>query len=340
MAEKEAGEWMEVMYNPLDFWPIVRRAFAHIQPVRIVLVEAEVWPNLAAEARARRVPVVLVNARLSERSERRFRRFRKFVAPTFRCLDLVCVQEEGDVDRWVGLGIPRNRIKHVGSIKYDPVETPSNATLPADVLRSFGVDRDRPILLGGSTHAGEEEILARVFLGLRPEFPALVLIIAARHAERTAELRRTLEELGLVVALRSDAAQQARSAAPNCVLLDTTGELRDWYAVATVVFMGKSLAMHGGQNPVEPIVAGKPVLFGPHMENFLAVARSLLAHHAAIEVRDEEALGQRVAELLRDPDARRRLVENAEHVLASHRGATQRTAELLMSLDSQQGPRG
>lgn len=334
VAEKEAGAWMEVMYNPLDFWPIVRRTLALIQPERIVLVEAEVWPNLAAEAQARAIPIALVNARLSERSERRFLRFQKFVAPTFRCLDLVCVQEASDVDRWVGIGVSRDRIKHVGSIKYDPVEATSHSTLPAEILRGFGVSSDRPVLFGGSTHPGEEEILARVFRMLRAEFPTLVLIIAARHAERTVQLRRTLQALGIVVALRSEVEQANPSALPDCIIVNTTGELADWYSIATVVFMGKSLAAHGGQNPVEPILVGKPVIFGPHMENFHSLARALLAHKAAIEVRDENELGQRVAEILRDPYFGRRLVENAANVLATHRGATERTAALLISLNS------
>src|ERR1044072_7005902 len=119
-ARQEAGGGMEVLYSPLDFWPIMRRAYAVIRPVRVGLVEAEVWPNLAAEARGRRLPLALVNARLSRRSEQRFRRFRSLVAPTFRCLDLVCVQEAEDIERWIALGVPRERIHHVGSIKYDP----------------------------------------------------------------------------------------------------------------------------------------------------------------------------------------------------------------------------
>src|SRR5204863_8681542 len=120
VANAEANERIEVLYSPLDFWPITRRAFALIRPLRIILVEAEVWPNLAAEARNRRVPLALVNARLSKRSEARFHRFRFLIVPTFRCLDAVCVQEAEDVERWVALGISRDRIHHVGSIKYDP----------------------------------------------------------------------------------------------------------------------------------------------------------------------------------------------------------------------------
>ena len=122
-ATQEAGSEMEVLYSPLDFWPIMRRAYAVIRPVRVLLVEAEVWPNLAAEARGRGIPLALVNARLSQRSERRFRRCLFLITPTFRCLDLVCVQEPEDVERWVALGVPLERIHHVGSIKYDPAET-------------------------------------------------------------------------------------------------------------------------------------------------------------------------------------------------------------------------
>ena len=331
VAEGETSAWMEAIYNPLDFWPIVRRAFALIQPARIVLVEAEVWPNLAAEARARKIPIALVNARLSGRSERRFRRFRKFAAPTFGCLDLVCVQEAEDIDRWMGLGVPRSRIQQVGSIKYDSVEAKSDATLPAEVLRSFGIDHQRPILFGGSTHAGEEEILARVFQRLRVEFPALILIIAARHAERTGELRRTLEEFGLAVALRSEAEREGTAAAPDCILLDTTGELRDWYAVATVVFMGKSLTAHGGQNPVEPILAGKPVVFGPHMENFAAIVTRWREAGAAVQVRDPAELREQLEDLFARPERRAELARRAGEIVAAHAGATVRTVGALLA---------
>lgn len=334
VASKEARDWMEVMYNPLDFWPIVERAFAVIRPRRLILVEAEVWPNLAAAARARAVPLALVNARLSPRSERRFRRLRRLVAPTFRCLDLVCVQEEREVARWHALGVPRDRIKVVGSIKYDPADANGASAEPFDMLRRLGIDPGaHPILLGGSTHAGEEEILGRAYARLRAEFAGLVLIIAPRHVERTHEVLQCLGDLGLRVALRSQADNAI--APPDCLLLDSTGELRNWYGVATVVFMGKSLAAHGGQNPVEPILAGKPVVFGPHMENFAALAESLLKHDAAVCIHDAEMLAVELRKLLENSARRDRLVENAGRVLAQHRGATARTAELVLSLRSQ-----
>ena len=333
VATSEAGELMEVLYSPLDFWPITRRAFAVIRPVRIVLVEAEVWPNLAAEARNRRIPLALVNARLSKRSEARFQRFRSLIGPTFRCLDAVCVQEPEDVERWIALGIPPERIHHVGSIKYDPADVRLNPDLPLEILNSFGIDRDSPILFGGSTHRGEEEILGEIFQRLRTDFPTFRLIIAPRHVERVGEVRTRLERLGLNVCLRSDAGNKC-PAQPDCLLLDTTGELQHWYAVATIVFVGKSLTARGGQNPVEPILAGKPVLFGPHMENFSALAQALVANKAAVQVRDPNSLQQQIAWLLRDREAALRLVANAQTVLARHDGATDRTARLVLELGS------
>ncbi|PYJ13360.1 MAG: hypothetical protein DME93_03720 [Verrucomicrobia bacterium] len=335
LANQSVPSWMEVMYTPLDYWPIMRRAFAVIRPVRIVLVEAEVWPNLAAEAHARRVPLVLVNARLSPRSEQRYRRFRVFVAPTFRRLDLVCVPEREDIDRWAVLGVPRDRIRVTGSIKYDPdVQAESQAAAaPLWDASSVGAS-DGAVLFGGSTHRGEEEILATVFLRLRQQFPSLRLFIAPRHVERLREIRAQLDALGLRVALASKARMDGEPNKADCVLLDTTGELQRWYDIATVVFVGKSLTTHGGQNPVEPILAGKPVVFGPHMENFGMLARTLVSRKAAIQVRDADSLEQAIAELLQDTEARQRLVQNALEVLSTHKGATERAAALVHEVHS------
>ena len=333
LANKNAPPWIQVLYTPLDFWPVMRRAFSVIRPARIILVEAEIWPNLAAEAHARRIPLVLVNARLSPRSERRFRRFRFFVAPTFRLLDLVCVQELEDADRWHRLGVERSRIWHTGSIKYDPADIDSNADVQG--IDHLAVKPEPPVLFGGSTHRGEEELLGRVFLRLRQKFPSLCLFIAPRHVERVREIRAQLQALSLQVGLVSEAASHSETN-PDCVLLDRTGELQRWYGIATVVFMGKSLTAQGGQNPVEPIIVGKPVIFGPHMENFATLAKTLVSKDGAIQVSDVDSLEQALGKLLRDGQARQRLVQNAREVLNQHRGATARAAALIADLRSQQ----
>jgi len=326
LARKTAPPWIEVMYTPLDYWPVMRRAFSVLRPARIVLVEAEVWPNLAAAAHVRRIPLALVNARLSPRSERRYRRFRFFVAPTFRFLDLVCVSERRDVERWAALGVSRNRIHVTGSIKFDPNVQAQSKAVVASVSDAF--NSGSSILFGGSTHRGEEEILARVFLRLREQFPSLRLFIAPRHVERLQEIRAQLGALPLRVTLASEALT-CGTADADCMLLDTTGELQLWYGIATVVFIGKSLTAHGGQNPVEPILAGKPVVFGPHMENFATLAKTLVSSNGVIQVSDADSLERAVAELLRDSEARQRLVQNANAALSEHKGGTARTAKLV-----------
>jgi 3-deoxy-D-manno-octulosonic-acid transferase len=330
LANKNAPPWIEVMYTPLDFWPVMRRAFYTIRPAKIVLVEAEIWPNLAAKAHAQRIPLVLVNARLSPRSERRFRRFQFFVAPTFRLLDLICVQERNDVDRWTALGVERSRIKYTGSIKYDPTGLDDRADID-EAGRLAAVNSEHPVLFGGSTHRGEEEILAKIFARVRQKFPSLCLFIAPRHVERVREIRAQLEAVPLQVRLASEAANHSKAEA-DCVLLDTTGDLRRWYSIATVVFIGKSMTAHGGQNPVEPILARRPVVFGPHMENFATLAKSLVANNGAVQVNDIYELEQAAEKLLRNEELRQSLVQNAEKVLARHRGATARTAQLIVEL--------
>jgi 3-deoxy-D-manno-octulosonic-acid transferase len=334
LANKNAPPWIEVMYTPLDFWPVMRRAFSTIHPAKIVLVEAEIWPNLAAKAHAQRIPLVLVNARLSPRSEARFRRFQLFVAPTFRLLDLICVQEQEDVDRWAALGVERSRIKYTGSIKYDPTGLDDGADVE-EAGHLVVVNPEHPVLLGGSTHRGEEEILAKIFARLRQKFPSLYLFIAPRHVERVREIRAQLEALPLRVRLASEAANHSE-AEVDCVLLDTTGELRRWYSIATVVFIGKSMSAHGGQNPVEPIMAGRPVVFGPHMENFVTLAGTLISKEGAIQVHDVESLERTIENLMGDTEARQRLVRNAREVLDQHRGATARAAALIANLHSGQ----
>jgi 3-deoxy-D-manno-octulosonic-acid transferase len=328
-ANRNVPDWIDVMYSPLDFWPVMRSAFVAIAPTKILLVEAEIWPNMVAEAKARRIPIALVNARLSARSEKRFRMFRPFVAPTFRLLDLVCVQNAGDAGKWKRLGVEEARIKQVGSIKYDPEEMRIDPKLARSVLAGFEVE-NRTVILGGSTHAGEEKILGEVFRALRRDFVDLLLVLAPRHTERIAEVQADLKEMGFQVALRSQPA--AVDPFLNCLLIDTTGELPHWYTTATLVFVGKSLVARGGQNPAEAILAGKPVLFGPHMENFGALASSLVAQGAAVQVSSATELRRTMAHLLANPEEREKMVTNARQALEAHRGSTARTAQLVVDL--------
>ena len=235
---------------------------------------AEVWPNLMAEAKGRAIPVALVNARLSPRSEARFRRFQRFVRSLFRQLALITVAESEDLEKWSALGADRARLKRVGSVKFDSAELEEQMAISASgIFHLSSLTAESPVLLGGSTHHGEEDILADVFMRLRLRLPRLSLFLAPRHVERAREIRKRMEGRGLEVRFVSEAASDP-GAKPHCIILDQTGQLPLWYGIATVAFVGKSLTAQGGQNPVEPIAAGVPVIFGPNMENFARFARN------------------------------------------------------------------
>jgi len=335
LAQKSAPDWMEVLYAPLDFWPVMRRAFRLIAPPRIILIEAEVWPNLVAEATRRKIPIVLANARLSPRSERRFRRFKVFVWPIFRRLDLVCVPTPEDAERWKNLGATPSQIHAVGNIKYDV----SNQPILSGGVRQFletGIDVTRPILFGGSTHRGEEQILVEVFCALRSEFPDLFLILAPRHVERANEVEAELRKRGLRSIRQS--ARGSRMQELDCLLIDTTGELPGWYNIATIVFIGKSLTARGGQNPVEAISARKPVIFGPHMENFASLAKQLVAKGGALCIQNAQELMEHSRRLLCDPAERERLATKALRVILPHRESAARTAVFIEKLSASRAP--
>jgi len=331
VAQPHRVDWLEVIYNPLDAPWIVRRALGLVRPSRLIFIEA-VWPNLLAGARRRGIPVAFV-PRLSPRSEARFRRFRALTGPLFRLVDVMAAPEPEDIARWTSLGVREERIRITGNPKFD---YGAGAGRRIAEFRAFlqgcGVRDDAPIFLAGSTFAGEERIVAGVFRELRMEFPDLFLILVPRHAERTNAILADLGPLGLRIARRTSSPDSGADA----MIVDTTGELRDWYALATVVFIGKSLTSTGGQNPVEAVMAGKPVVFGPHMENFQPIVSRWLAAGAAIEVRDAAELRKQIALLLRDAQLRSDLSSRARKIASVHEGATLRTARAALGAEAAQ----
>ncbi|MDB6003698.1 MAG: hypothetical protein JWR15_685 [Prosthecobacter sp.] len=332
LAAQHAGRVVAI-YSPIDLPGVGRLMLERIQPTQLVLVEAEVWPNLTASASRLGIPVSLVNARLSPRSERRYRKFQQFIGPIFRMLKQVLVQEEDDVARWQGFGVDAECIHFTGSIKYDP----DGASVPVakidelrGVLSQVGVGATQPTLLAASTHAGEEIELARVFLRLREQVRDLALLIVPRHVERRAEIRADLQSLGISPALRSEGAAACVDASAPVLVIDTTGELAAWQHLATLVVVGKSFLAHGGQNPAEAALAQKPVLFGPHMENFRPLVALLLKKGGAQQVADFAALEAACCALLKDGTKAKRMAQAGHDALAVHEGATVRSVERLL----------
>ena len=333
VAVREVPADVPVIHNPVDLPGAVRRAFDAVRPGRLILVEAEVWPNLLHVAHEWGLEVALVNARLSPRSERRYRSTRVLVAPLLGQLDVVLVPEPEDVARWSAIGVRPEVIGVTGSLKHDYEGLPEDPRTEvfAAMMKALWPGAPPPVLMGASTHPGEEALLARVFLELRAGLPELRLLVAPRHVERSAAVADELAALGLAVVRRSSLGPAAAlSSGPDVLLIDTTGELRAWQPLADAVVIGKSFLGAGGQNPVEALMAGRPVVAGPRMENFAPLMRTLLDHRAVIQVADAEALPPVLHRLLTSPEEAAGLATAARTALAPHQGAARRTAEWLL----------
>ena len=336
VALDHAPKAVDVIYSPLDLRSVTRSVLKRIRPQRLVLVEAEVWPNLVRLATRRGIPVCLVNARLSPRSERRYAKLRWITAPVFRMLDRVLVQEPDDATRWANLGVRTDRIQVTGSIKFDqagaagPPEE-KRAAFRALLHARWGAPLPR-FVLAASTHAGEEKALAELWAPLRAAHPDARLLLAPRHAERRAEVRAEVEATGLTAVLRSQP-DEAVSGPPDVMILDSTGELAAWQSLASIVIIGKSFLATGGQNPVEAIAAKVPVLAGPHMENFAALMRLLLRADGIRQVESLPALAPALGEWLASPALAAELAVRGRKALDSHSGATLKTVRALQKFE-------
>jgi 3-deoxy-D-manno-octulosonic-acid transferase len=321
------------IYYPIDHRLCVTRALTTVSPVAIVLVEAEIWPNFLWRARDIGIPVFLVNARLSDRSYHGYRRYGFLFRPLFALLAGVGAQNDADAAKLRDLGCRPEAIRVVGSLKFDAAKLDERRLLniPA-LLRQVGVTPDARLLIGGSTHPGEEAILAEQFLRLRARFPDLFLVLVPRHFERSREVGRELEARGVKFAYRTEIMNHTRlnPGAVDCLIVNTTGELKYFYEHATVIFIGKSLTAQGGQNPIEPGALGKAMVFGPNMQNFAEVVRNFLRQDGAAQVQDVADLEKVLGELLADESRRDQLGRNALKVVRENLGAVDRTVDMIV----------
>jgi 3-deoxy-D-manno-octulosonic-acid transferase len=331
--KKKLPRHITLIYYPIDARKYVCRAIATIAPKAVVLVEAEIWPNFIWRLMERNTPLFLVNARLSERSFRGYRRYRFFFRRFFNAFTGVGAQNETDAAKLLELGCQPDAVRVVGSLKYDAAVLDERHPLDIPgILRQLGVPTDATILLGGSTHDGEEAVLAEVFSRLRPSHPNLFLILVPRHFERGRQVGRELEAHGLKFAYRSEvnARTQHQAGEIDCLLVNTTGELRRFYEFASVIFVGKSLTASGGQNPIEPAALGKPIIFGPHMENFAPIAKAFVSEGGACQVANAGELEKAIGGLLSDPARAEEMGRCAQKVVRDNRGSIDRTVDMIV----------
>ncbi len=325
----------EVFYFPIDWQWACRRFLKRLRPSLVLLTETELWPGFLFSARRLKIPVVLVNGRLSDHSFRRYRRLRWLMRPLLAGMDHCCMQSIEDKKRILELGAPQGRVHWTGNLKFDYRLSPDKqreqlARRIAALMKPSDGDR---LWVCGSTREGEEEILADCLLQLRQRFSGLRLMLVPRHPHRGSQIRKLLDSRGLGSILRSEWAPQGGlepTTPPDVFILDSIGELPYLYAVSDLVFIGGSLVPKGGQNILEAAYFGKPILFGPHMENFREISQAFVKAYAALQVRSAEELTDRAGYLLGDADAAAWLGRNARKVMRESRGAVKRTMELVV----------
>jgi len=332
LARRSVPDVDAVFYFPFDWTITARRTLNVVKPRLFVMTETEIWPNLLRECRRRGVRTLMVNGRISYRSFPRYRLIRPFMKRVLADIDRFCVQGEETSRRLIELDADPARIIVTGSLKFDSLESsPTPGRGRERVLRFFRVPPTRPVIIAGSTLKGEEEPVIRAFNRVRASGVNALLVIAARHPERFDEVERLCRHEGLTVVRRTELAIDADPRA-DAVVLDTIGELAQLYQIATVVFVGGSLVPAGGHNILEPALYGKPVVFGPHMQNFGEIAETFLSNGAAIQIRTAGELQETMLSLIGDPVRRARVGAAARALVESNRGARDRTLAVIRDL--------
>lgn len=340
LARRNVQDVDAVFYFPFDVGPIVRRTLDLVRPRLFVMMETEIWPNLLRECRRRGVKTAVVNGRLSPRSYPRYRLVRPLMRRVLAHVDRFCVQSEESARRFIDLGADPARVVVTGSLKFDSLDvapaTPQ-ARARDRVLRYFRVPASRAVIVAGSTMKGEEAAVLRAFRRVRGAAPATLLVLAPRNPERFGEVDALCRAEGWKVARRTDLAIDAEPRV-DIVVLDTIGELATLYQVATVVFVGGSLADTGGHNVLEPAVFGKPIVFGPHMENFFEIAEAFLTNGAGVQAANAPEFEEALLSLMGDPVRRARLGAAARALVEANRGAKTKTIAVLEDLLPRETP--
>lgn len=320
-AKQRVPEADAVFYFPFDYPWIVRRVIRGINPVVVLVAETELWPNFFRELKKAGIPSALINGRISPRSYKNYLRFKWFFAKVFENLSLFCMQSENDALRIKDIGAPEDRVMVTGNLKFDQ-------QIPRQGRNPIPIEPGRRVITAGSTHRGEEEILLDVFRRLREKFPETVLIIAPRHPERFDEVFWLVLKAGFDCQRRTE----FKGIVKDVLLLDTIGELKAFYGMCDIAFVGGSLVKVGGHNLLEPAAMKKPVIFSRYMFNFKEISEALIESGGGIMVKDKEELYREMHRLLSDEGLAKDIGERAFRVIAANSGAAKRTIDAVSPL--------
>jgi 3-deoxy-D-manno-octulosonic-acid transferase len=334
VAQRNVQHVDGVFYFPFDWAFTVRRTLKIVNPRLLVMMETEIWPNLLRICRARGIKTVVINGRISSRSYPRYRIVRPFFRRVLDDVDRFCMQGDESARRLIDLGADPARVTVTGSLKFDSLQvaTPISHVKPRErVLRFFRVSPNRIVVVAGSTVKGEEAAVLQAFSRIKRLMPGALAIVAPRAPERFGEVDRLAREAGFTTVRRSELPIDAEPRA-DVVILDTFGELAQLYQLATAVFVGGSLARQGGHNILEPAIFGKPIMFGPHMDNFREIAEAFLTNGAAVQVNSDRELEEAMLTLVSDPVFRARLGAAARALVEANRGAKEKTLAVIADL--------
>jgi 3-deoxy-D-manno-octulosonic-acid transferase len=328
-------------FLPFDLPLFVNRTLRLVRPRLFIMMETEIWPNLLRACRRRGVKTILVNGRISSRSYPRYRLIRPFFRRVLGDVDRFCMQSDESARRIVDIGADPSRVVVTGSLKFESVDALGQAAGrgAARILRYFRMPSGRPVVMAASTLKGEERHVLAAFAAVRRVHPTALLVMAPRKPERFAEAEALAQGEGFRVVRRTHLPVDAEPRA-DVVILDTIGELAPLFQIATVVFVGGSLVDQGGHNILEPAVHGKPIVFGPHMQNFAEIAETFLASQAAVQVAGPGELTQTLVRLVGDPVERARLGAAARALVEANRGAKPRTLAAIAQVFPPPGSRG
>jgi 3-deoxy-D-manno-octulosonic-acid transferase len=320
-----------IFFHPLDSWPFINRALDRIKPDLYVLTDTGFWPSMLMNLKERRIPPMVFNGRISEKSQARYKQIATMVKPLLQSFAVICMQSERGRTTIQNLGAPPQRIRIVGDTKFDALQIVPEAER-VRLRERFRFPHDGQILVAGSTHEGEEKICVNAYLKLCRKFPKFSMVIAPRRLERVAEIAKFLEKENVKFVLRSEIDPRAKLSA-NIVLLDSLGELAKVYSIADMAFVGRSLfAPGGGHNLLEPVAQGKPVLHGPYIENNQKTASELKAQGLAFQVADEQTMFAMVRKLLIHADELPQLQRKAAAYVQNKKGSALEIAKYIVAI--------
>lgn len=317
-----------IFYFPLDWAPSVWRTLWSVRPALFVLVETDIWPGFLHTLRVCHMPAVLVNARLSPKTLRSSQRFRELFSPALNVFDTICPQSDSEASNYREVGVAPEKIGPIGNLKFDAAVKEISPEERNRILKECGIGQKDLVWIAGSTHPGEEKVVLEVFKRTRENYPQLKLVLVPRHPHRSQEVKALALGLKCQVRLLTE---QVPANSAEVLIVDVMGRLAAMYHLATVAFVGGSLVPTGGQNPIEPAAAGRPVLFGPHMSDFPDMTAELLSRHAAFQVHNPKQLFERLTQLLTDPETAQLMGLQGQAFVTSHSGTTQRVIKNLLN---------